>query len=338
MSMLRSCLRACALLAGLWAPPALASSCPAYLTNPVTDVCWRCILPLSLGSVEMGNIGGQRDLPNPSSPVCFCPGTPPKVGLSMGFWEPIYINEIVRTPYCFPALGGLKLPESIPAPRHARRARSDTGVAPDAFYQVHHYKYPLLFLLGVLADHPCLEHEDWDIGYLTEVDPTWGNSSLSAIFNPEALLFANPIAAAACAADCVAATAGFPRRELYWCAGCQGSMFPNNGWTTHHTGLVDTSLLMNQRLMFKLHRQLMAWRYHGTDARCGPQWQPLMDKRAYKPQMLAPRAVTGSTPGGCCPPMGANSITWRAAREFPISGEDAVYLLFRKRNCCLSPY
>lgn len=325
-----------ALMVCLAWPSAQAASCSNHFFNPLTDVCWRCVLPVSLGSIELGNIGGQRDLPNPSSPICFCGDFPPKVGLSIGFWEPVFLTEVVRKPYCFPSIGGISLPAAIPAPRHGRR--SDKGESAEAFYQVHHYIQPLLYLLEVLSDHPCLQQSPWDIAYLTEVDPTWGNSTLSSIFNPEALLFANPVARAACAADCVAATAHFPRRELFWCAGCQGGMYPNNGWTTHHNGLVESSLLMTQRLMFKLHRQMISWRFHGSDARCGPVLQPIMDKRAYKTQMVAPVPVTGSQVGGCCPPMGASSATWRAGKEFPIAGEDAVYLLFRKRNCCLTAY
>lgn len=332
--MLRAALFALCLLTTFGAR---ADSCNSHFFNPLTDICWRCVLPLSIGSAKIANIGGQRDIGNPSSPVCFCAGTPPRVGLSIGFWEPAILTEVVRKPYCFPSLGGITLPEAIPAPRHGRRTRTD-GAAPEVFYQAHHYVYPILYLLGVLADHPCLQQAEWDIAYLTEVDPTWNSSSLSAIFNPEALLFANPIAIAACAADCVTATAGFPRRELFWCAGCQGGMYPNQGRITHHTGMVDSSLLIAQRLMHKLHRQLIAWQYHGSGALCGPTMAPLMDKRAYKSQMVAPIPVTGSRFGNCCPALGANSITWRAGKEFPIAGEDAVYLLFRKRNCCLSPY
>ena len=39
------------------------------------------------------------------------------------------------------------------------------------------------------------------------VDRT-NDDELTLILNPEAVLFANPVAVAACAADCVAATAG----------------------------------------------------------------------------------------------------------------------------------
>ena len=44
--------------------------------------------------------------------------------------------------------------------------------------------------------------------------------------NPEAAIFGNPIAQASCAADSIAATAGFSIDALFWCAGCQGSMYP----------------------------------------------------------------------------------------------------------------
>ncbi|MFP1526985.1 TraU family protein [Escherichia coli] len=47
----------------------------------------------------------------------------------------------------------------------------------------------------------CLEGGDLDIAYLSEIDPTWTDSSLTTILNPEAVIFANPIAQGACAAD-----------------------------------------------------------------------------------------------------------------------------------------
>lgn len=44
-------------------------SCEGRFVNPITDVCWRCIFPLSLGSVQVGK-GDQPDTPNPGSPNC----------------------------------------------------------------------------------------------------------------------------------------------------------------------------------------------------------------------------------------------------------------------------
>ena len=324
--------RMAALLLGLVlmgsADVAMAVGCPSGFINPVTDVCWACTMPLSIGSVPIGNIGGHNDIAsNPSNPLCVC-GL--KWGVSLGFWEPAVMMETVRTPYCFPGLGGVNMDMSgaIPAPRHARSPNQRSGQTESSFYHVHYYVYPLFHLLGVLNDDPCIDRLPWDLAYITEVDPTWNDPSLGAIFNAEAVLFANPITIAACVEDCVAASSNFGLPSLFWCAGCQGGIYPNQGWVQHHNGLVDASLLLTQRLLFKMHKQGTAWRYHGGDALCGPVIDLKMDKQAYRSQMVYP------VPAADCSPLGASSLPWRAAKEFPIAGEDAVYLLFRKRNCC----
>lgn len=43
-------------------------SCEGRFVNPITDVCWRCIFPLSLGSVQVGK-GDLPDTSNPGSPL-----------------------------------------------------------------------------------------------------------------------------------------------------------------------------------------------------------------------------------------------------------------------------
>ena len=96
-------------------------------------------------------------------------------------------------------------------PRRRRRSftRADGDSASSSFYQAHFYLNPVLYWLEVLLDFPCLENGAFDLAYLTEVDPLWNDDELTLILNPEAVLFANPLALAACAADCVAATLGF---------------------------------------------------------------------------------------------------------------------------------
>ena len=71
------------------------------------------------------------------------------------------------------------------------------------------------------------------------------------------MLFANAPAKAACAADCVAATAGMPIASLFWCAGCQGSIYPMGGHVATHIGGVQASTLITQRMTAKMHRQLV---------------------------------------------------------------------------------
>ena len=327
-------------LAGLCPSAGAASlqgSCPSYTVNPIEDICWRCMLPLSIGSIGIANIGSQRDTDNPGSPVCVCPGWPPRYGLELGFWEPSILAEVVRTPYCFPSLGGTTM-AGKQAPRHGRRSRSPRGEAPEVWYQAHHYIFPLFYLLGVGNDNPCLMQTGWDLTWITELDPTWNEPDLAAIFNADSLLYGNPVAIAACAADCVAATADFGIAALFWCAGCQGSMYPQQGRITHHNGLVDSSLLTTQRLMYKLHKSFVALAFHGEAALCGPVAEPIMNHQMYKTQMLGPVPQTQLVMGKCCQPFGANSATWRAGREYPGKGEDALYLLFRKRNCCFTFY
>ncbi|PMX28452.1 conjugal transfer protein, partial [Pseudomonas sp. MPR-R2A7] len=89
--------------------------------------------------------------------------------------------------------------------------------------------YPLLYWMEILTDFACFEQASFDIAYMTEVDPLWQDDSLAALINPEAIVFANPIAQAACAGDCIAGTVNLPLDPLFWCAGCQGSMYPLNG-------------------------------------------------------------------------------------------------------------
>ncbi|MFO5836878.1 TraU family protein, partial [Klebsiella pneumoniae] len=54
-------------------------SCEGRFVFPITDVCWRCIFPLSLGSVQVGK-GDLPDTSNPGTPLQLCPAPPPPLG------------------------------------------------------------------------------------------------------------------------------------------------------------------------------------------------------------------------------------------------------------------
>ena len=107
-----------------------------------------------------------------------------------------------------------------------------------------------------------------------------------------------------------------------------------SGHVAAHIGGVQASSLLMQRMLGKMHRQLLAWRYHGRDAQCGPKLQPVIDKTAYKTQMLYPIPNTSKGLGQCCQPLGRTTQLWGAGKEYPIKGEDFAYMIFRKRNCC----
>lgn len=312
-------------------------TCQGKFPNPITDVCWSCGFPLSIGGKKIITMH-QEDTDTVGGKMwCKCED-PVRWGLKMSYWEPVAIVEVVRTPYCFVSLN-TKINVGIHAPSHAQSAKTPDS-SEHAFYTMHWYHNPLLFWLEVLLDNPCLEQGVFDLVNMSELDPLWGDSVSSFIINPDVSLFSNPVAQAACAVDCVAATVGFPIDWFWWCGGCQGSMYPLTGWVSAKNGGVQASSLLVQRYANKMHRQLEIWTGIGDIGLCGVYPQPIMAKSSYKQQMLYPVANTQKIDGKCCQPFGRTTIDWGAGKEFPIKGENFTYQLFRKRDCCsgnLSP-
>ena len=302
--------------------------CHGKFPNPLTDICWRCIFPVRIGPVRISF--GQEDSGDAPPLVCVCPGTGtppiPRIGLGVTFWEPAAVSEVVRTPYCSPLLGGIRLASG----RNAGTADHADG---NAYYHLHWYRYPLLHWLGLLANLKCGQAQQFDLAYVTELDPLWQDDELAFLLNPDAVLFANPVAQAACAADCAAASAGFPLDQMFWCAGCQGSIYPLSGSSVHHTGGVDSSLLLTQRIAAKLHRLGLARDSSTRGAMCAPRLQPLMRKGQYKTQMVYPIPQPQQAH-----PFGRVSQPWGARREYPVRGEDWAYVIFQRRMCCVSIY
>ena len=188
--------------------PASAQSCTGRFVNPISDVCWECLFPISIGPITIGSATGAPDTPNPSSPICLCGSPIPRIGLSLGVWEPARLMDVTRTPWCFPNLGR---PHHRPGAARRKRAAPvpPAATAPQgSVWHAHYYMYPLLSWIGVLLDLGCLEGGGLDIAWTSELDPAWLDDELSFLLNPEAALFANLPAQAACAADCAAASAG----------------------------------------------------------------------------------------------------------------------------------
>ena len=332
MKRLRLLLLGTAMFAVLPSGAALAQACTGRFVNPIADVCWECIFPITIGPIAVGAVAGVADTPNPGSPFCFCGEPIPRIGLSLGMWEPARLIDVSRVPYCFPNLGGLTLDPGLPAGRGRGGSSAGDG-AGSSVWHVHYYLYPLLSWIGALLDLGCLEAGGLDIAWLSELDPTWWDDELSFLLNPEAVLFTGLPAQAACAADCIAASVGLPLDPLFWCAGCQGGMYPLTGNVGAHVGGVQASLLAAERLVYRLHRLLLAWGTSGPEALCGQVPMPIMRKSQYRWQMTQP--VPATAPWLGCNPTGRSSVLWESLRELPVSGESFGYLLWRKRNCCL---
>ncbi|HBA3218640.1 TPA: conjugal transfer pilus assembly protein TraU [Escherichia coli] len=174
-----------------------------------------------------------------------------------------------------------------------------------------------------------LEGGDLDIAYLSEIDPTWTDSSLTTILNPEAVIFANPIAQGACAADAIASAFNMPLDVLFWCAGSQGSMYPFNGWVSNESSPLQSSLLVSERMAFKLHRQGMIMETIGkNNAVCNEYPSPILPKERWRYQM-----VNMYPDSGQCHPFGRSVTRWETGKNPPNTKKNFGYLMWRKRNC-----
>jgi conjugal transfer pilus assembly protein TraU len=326
-----------AALTALLSAPAVAQAparCTGKFVNPVTDICWSCLFPLSVGGVKIWP-SDRPDTPNPASPLCACGSPVPRIGIAVGFWEPARLVDVTAKPWCFPNLGGLKLDPSFDIGMGQATGPLMGGgrTAGTANWHVHWYVYPLLHWLEILTDFACFEQTTFDMAYVTEVDPTWNDDVLTTLINPEVALFANPTAKAACAGDCAAATANLPIDELFWCAGCQGSLYPMNGNVAAHIARVQSSRLAAERMLYKMHRMGLAWGTAGSKALCGKYLMPVLKKSQYRIQMTNPTpTVSGRY---ACSTIGASSLPPDSGRHYPVGGEDMGYLVWRKRNCCM---
>ena len=296
------------------------------LINPITDICWNCLFPIHLGGVN--TMPGYQDHSQYKKQICACPGSPPKVGIPLAFWEPYALIDVTRIPFKSVALGGVSLSNYTTRNRGSISHIGDSNQ--HSFYNVHYYKFPILGFLGLLPGFSCPEQgTDIDITYMSEVDIRWSDDTWSSILNPEAHLFANPPAQIACIPDCLGASINKPLDELFWCGGCSGSLYPFMGHVSHHIGQVQASHLLVHRLLAKMHAEGML--LSADDNFCDKTRLLRVKKSLYKTQLTYPVANTE----GPCHRLGKSDILWGAGKTSPYRGEDFVYLVWAKKHCCL---
>ena len=108
-------------------------------------------------------------------------------------------------------------------------------------------------------------------------------------------------------------------------------MYPLTGHVQAHVGGAQASSLLTARMTYKLHREGFLWGSFQEKGVCGVYPMPMIKKSQYRSQMTYPKAVT--TLKGCNP-YGKSTALWEAGKEYPVTGEDFGYLIYRKRNCC----
>ncbi len=307
-----------------------AGSASAGVINPITDVCWRCMFPMSTGGVSWGS-SGEPVTGNITTPVCSCTGTSGvRVGVTTSFNEHAWLIESVKTPYYFPALG---TEMSDPNPGYkGGESKGNGDETRESFQHVHYYVFPAYSLIGLFTDMPCLDRNVFDLGYMTEVDDMWSDDLLALLINPEALAFGNPVTQLSCIADSVAAAVGYPIDPLFWCLGSWGSSYPLTG-TTATSDPVTAAAASASRLIFKMGREGALWDTGVEECSDKGVLTPFMIKSHYKLQIARP--VVGNQ----CIPIGRSGLIWGGAKNPVVGGagktDEFLWVATRRRVCCV---
>lgn len=307
--------------------------CKDNMLDPFTDIDWQGVFPISMGGVEL--IGTDIDTsPNDmSSPVCSCSsGNNFTVGFSASFWEPARIIETVKDPYCFPSVGAQLESNNTGYGTGNVQEKGVDNMQDVSFQNAHWIIFPVWALLSLFTDMPCIEKSPFDIGYLTEVDPTWSNSLLaSSTINPDAYLFANPVAQLADIPDSIAALANYPLDPLFWVMGSQGSAYPLTG-SIASGNYTEANFGMAERMIFKLGREGIL-QDPGINS-CGAEITPIWVKTNYRLQIARP--VRGSAPQ----PIARTGLIWASTKNPPggtgdNSSDNFLWIMFRRVLCCI---
>ncbi|MDD3580110.1 MAG: TraU family protein [Desulfobacca sp.] len=300
----------------------------------MSDICWDCIFPIIIGGIPLG--GSTSDAPSgrahPAIPfMCLCEGElGPSIGAPIGFWEPARLIELTRVPYCSPLLGGINL-----QPGRARLlggGNTGDGDSTDStFYNYHYFAFPLLIMMELFLDRQCNPDGlvDFDLMYISELDPTWNDDELALYTNPEVVLFANPLAQMSCMADAAAGLAGKTINSMFWCAGNWGGLYPFSGHILQNSSRPLVTSLAATKAIAALHRRGLAWKTMGDDALCGGYIYPTIPKEQYRMSMFFPVAETQDNHV-----IGETPFRWGEWRNIP-GYEDYIYLIWRWNDCCL---
>jgi conjugal transfer pilus assembly protein TraU len=296
--------------------------CNTSPLNPITDISWSCIFPISIGGIATS---GADETSQNDTPVCIChEGAVPRVGLKVSFWEPARIIDTVADPYCMMPLG-TTINNPKPGTLGGSLSNEATGSG-KAFQQMHYFIFPAWKILDMFWDIPCIEDDGFDLAMMSELNPTWNNEVLSLIVNPEAVLFANPASTLACSADAAATMVGFPRNELFWCMGSWGNAYPLAGSITS-TDYVGANAGLAARSIFLMGRLGML--LDNTPDGCAKTFTPIWHKNHFKLQMVRP------VRDASCQPIGRNDLLWTSGKH-PNTQDNFEWMVFKHVDCCIS--
>ncbi|MFZ6765074.1 TraU family protein [Roseomonas sp. WGS1072] len=313
-----------------------AADCPDSQilgTAMITDICWECIFPIRVAGATMA-AGGSVPRKATDQIACLCSDGlgVPHPGITVGMWMPSLLLELVRAPGCSPSLGGINLPGFDPLFRGGTGDNTYND-GDGAYWHYHTFAFPVMAMLELFVEADCLAGgmQDFDLLYISELDPTWSHAELAFFANPEAAVVADPAVQAACTADAAAALTDEPIDELFWCAGSWGGLYPFVGTALGPSSPVRATSLLATRALAAQHRRGLAWRTMGNDALCRGVLDPMIPKSQYRLSMMFPLPEANGNH-----PIGRSTFAWGEHRNIPGRGPDPVYLVWRWTDCCMT--
>ena len=310
-------------------------ACTGSFPNLITDVCWDCVFPVSMGGglINMGVTSDDYDTGVGHAPICICTNNL-SIGTPVGFWEPRYMVDTTNVPGCLPLLGGITITPPYNADEIGAYAPTNAhirGTNRAAFMHVNEYLNPIMSAMGLVTASPCLDNRSFDVPYMSWADPSWGDDSLSLMLTPYAYAFAGLPEFASEAPDAIAAAVSFPIPELFWVAGGWGPMYPLDGHVAQATTPEQVSHLLLARLFAKLHAAGVEQTTAGEDSlkSCGAMGVPelIMDKRQYKTSRTFP------FPDNLCTPIG-RPLQFQEIGSSRPQDKDYGYFIFQRKDCC----
>lgn len=301
------------------------------MLNPISDIVWDCIFPITIFGVPLDH-GNHPPDKTDSQMFCECPGEGGAfnlgLGFMVGFWEPARIIETTHNAGCFPALGmELPISSSVGYSGAGSYGANPRFAQNHARQHYHYYVMPIWALLDLFSDIPCLSDEtSFDLAMVSEIRPDWHDDLYALQMFPEVALMANPSVVMACAADALASAVGRPIDALYWCMGGWDTVYPPTG-NVHVSNFTEANAAIAGKAMFLQSRTALlpdrAVNYCHTTSL--PMWikshwriqesDPAVDKRCHN--------------------IGKPGIMW-TQRKNPVGKQDNfAWILFRKVSCCV---
>lgn len=307
-------------------------SADIFSAKLMTDICWTCLFPLRVAGATLSAGDGVYPKDAHKEPLCACfdNNGVPEPGVTTSMWEPAWLIEFERVPGCLSALNGTRLPFNRTF--QGNHSNSEYDVSDGSFMHYHYYAFPLLSILDLYTDGTCNPdgYLDFDLMFISEVDPTWNIDELAFFTNPEAAVVANPVATLACIPDAISSAVGKPIQELFWCAGSWGGIYPLSGNVNGGAGVIKDSSLLKTRVLAAQHRRGTMRGTMGREALCRAPIKVTLPKTQYKFTLAHPIAETSKAHV-----IGESTLKWGMGKTIPAIGQDPVYTIWRWKDCCV---